>query len=213
MCIRDSDVATTAALMPRDVTILLPGRRVTESEIATAVTVARSLIGSGRRVSFHQGYDGIAELSKRDESGRWMRGVVLVGPLAEVANVIDAPLAKIAGAIQPFGTLAAVRVGGFPALLVSDGDVVRAGRLFASPLRAATRGVAAASVGEAAPVDLPTDRATFEQLGVALAEADVCLLYTSDVYKRQEWASVPEQCHCHNWPIARGPELAASRWN
>jgi hypothetical protein len=167
------DVATTAALMPRDVTILLPGRRVTESEIATAVTVARSLIGSGRRVSFHQGYDGIAELSKRDESGRWMRGVVLVGPLAEVANVIDAPLAKIAGAIQPFGTLAAVRVGGFPALLVSDGDVVRAGRLFASPLRAATRGVAAASVGEAAPVDLPTDRATFEQLGVALAEADV----------------------------------------
>jgi hypothetical protein len=167
------DVATTAALMPRDVPIWLPGRRVTESEIATAVTVARSLIGSGRRVSFHQGYDGIAELSKRDESGRWMRGVVLVGPLAEVANVIDAPLAKIAGAIQPFGTLAAVRVGGFPALLVSDGDVVRAGRLFASPLRAATRGVAAASVGEAAPVDLPTDRATFEQLGVALAEADV----------------------------------------
>lgn len=167
------DVATTAALMPRDVTILLPGRRVTESEIATAVTVARSLIASGRHVSFHQGYDGIADLSKRDESGRWMRGIVLVGPLAEVANVIDAPLAKIAGAIQPFGTLAAVRVGGFPALLVSDGDVVRAGRLFASPLRAATRGVAAASVGEAVPVDLPTDRATFEQLGVALAEADV----------------------------------------
>jgi hypothetical protein len=102
-----------------------------------------------------------------------MRGIVLVGPLPEVANVIDAPFAKIAGAIQPFGTLAAVRVGGFPALVVSDGDAVRAGRLFASPLRAATRGVAAASVGEAAPVDLPTDRATFEQLGVAPAEADV----------------------------------------
>ena len=167
------DVATTAALMPRDVTILLPGRRVAESEIATAVTVARSLIASGRHVSFRQGYDGIADLSRRDETGRWMRGIVLVGPLPEVANVIDAPFAKIAGAIQPFGTLAAVRVGGFPALVVSDGDAVRAGRLFASPLRAATRGIAAASVGEAAPVDLPTDRATFEQLGVAPAEADV----------------------------------------
>jgi hypothetical protein len=167
------DVATTATLMPRDVTIALPGRRVTESEVATAVTVARSLIASGRHVSFHRGYEGLAELSKRDESGRWTRGIVLVGPLAEAASVIDAPLARVAGAMQPFGTLAAVRVGGLPALLVSDGDVVRAGRLFASPLRAATRGVAAASVGEAAPVDVPTDRATFDQLGVPPAQIDV----------------------------------------
>jgi cellulose synthase operon protein B len=167
------DVATTAALMPREVTVALPGRRVTESEVATAVTVARSLIASGRRVAFHRGYEGLGELSRRDESGRWIRGVVLVGPLAEATSVLDAPLAKVAGPIQPFGTLAAVRVGGLPALLVSDGDVVRAGRLFASPLRAATRGVAAAFVGEAAPVDAPTDRATFEQLGVPPAQIDV----------------------------------------
>ena len=90
------DVATTAALMPRDVTIVLPGRRVVESEIASAVTVARSLIASGRRVSFHHGYEELGELSKRDESGRWTRGIVLIGPLAEAANVIDAPLARMA---------------------------------------------------------------------------------------------------------------------
>jgi hypothetical protein len=167
------DVTTTAALMPRDVTIVLPGRRVAESEIATAVTVARSLIASGRRVVFHHGFDGLDEFSKRDESGHWTRGIVLIGPLSEAAAVIDSPLARVAGAVQPFGTLAAVRVGGLPALLVSDGDVVRAGRLFASPLRAATRGVAAASVGEAAPADLPTDRVTFEQLGVPPSQIDV----------------------------------------
>jgi hypothetical protein len=167
------DVATTAALMPRDVTIVLPSRRVLESEIATAVTVARSLVSSGRRVSFHHGYDAMADLSPRDEAGRWMRGIVLIGPLAETANVIDSPIARMAGPIQSLGTLAAVRVGGVPALLVSDGNVVRAGRLFASPLRAATRGVAAASVGEASPVDLSSDRVTFEQLAVAPAQAEV----------------------------------------
>jgi len=167
------DVATTAALMPREVAIVLPGRRVAESEIATAMTVARSLIASGRRVSFHHGYDASADLAKRDEAGRWTRGVVLVGPLAEAAAVIDPPLARMAGTVQPFGTLAAVRVGGLPALLVSDADVVHAGRLFASPLLAATRGVAAVSVGEASPIDLPTDRVSFEQLAVAPAQVDV----------------------------------------
>jgi len=167
------DVATTAALMPRDVTIVTPGRRAAEIEIATAVTVARSLIASGRRVSFHRGYEGLAELSKRDEAGRWTRGLVLVGPVAEVASVADAPLARVAGAVQPLGTLAAVRVGGLPALLVSDGDVVRAGRLFASPLRAATRSLAAASVGDSVPADLPTERVTFEQLGIPPAQVDV----------------------------------------
>ena len=167
------DVATTAALMPREVAIVLPGRRVAESEMATAVTIARSLIASGRHVSFHHGYDALTDLAKRDEAGRWTRGIVLVGPLAEAAAVIDPPLARVAGAVQPFGTLAAVRVSGLPALLVSDADVVRAGRLFASPLRAATRGIAAASVGEASPIDLPTDRVSFEQLAVPLAQADV----------------------------------------
>ena len=33
------DVTTTAALMPRDVAVVLPGRRVAASEIATAITV------------------------------------------------------------------------------------------------------------------------------------------------------------------------------
>jgi hypothetical protein len=146
---------------------------VTESEIATSITIARSLISTGRRVSFHHGFEAAAELAKHDGAGRWKRGVVLVGPFAETANVIDPPLVRVAGTNQPFGALAVVRVGGSPALLVSDSNVVSAGRLFASPWRAATRGVRSASVGETSPIGLPTDRVTFEQLAVAPAQADV----------------------------------------
>ena len=167
------DVATTARLMPREVTVVLPGRRVTANEMATAITVARSLIASGRHVSFRHGFEGLKELARRDEAGRWTRGIVLVGPLDETGGVIDSPLARVAGAVQTFGTLAAVRIGGSPALLVSDGDAVRAGRLFGSPLLPATRGVAAASVGDAAPIDPATDRVTFDQLAVTPAVADV----------------------------------------
>jgi hypothetical protein len=58
-------------------------------------------------------------------------------------------------------------------LLVADGGVVRAGSLFASPWLAASRGIASASVGEARPIALPTDRVSFEQLAVAPAQAEV----------------------------------------
>jgi hypothetical protein len=167
------DVVTTSMLMPHDVAIVLPGRRVTENEMATAVTVARSLISSGHRVLYYHGYDALTDLTKRGEGERWTRGIILVGPLAEVADIVDPPLAQLAGPAPSFGTLAAVRVGGVPALLVSDSNAVRAGRLFASPWRAATRGMAAAVVGDAVSADLPTERVSFEQLGVAPAQADV----------------------------------------
>jgi len=166
-------VATTAALMPRDVAVVLPGRRAATTEIATALTIARSLISSGRHVSFYRGYGALAELAKRDEDGRWTRGIILVGPLADAIGVIDSPVAKVAGDLRSFGMLAAVRIGGLPALVVSDTDVVSAGRLFASPLLTVTRGIPSATVGEAAPAELPTDRMTFDQLGVAPALAEV----------------------------------------
>jgi len=166
-------VATTAALMPRDVAIVLPGRRAVTNEIATAITVARSLISSGRHVSFYRGYGALAELAKGDTDDRWTRGVVLVGPLADAIGVIDSPVAKLAGDFRSFGTLAAVRVGGSPALVVSDIDVVSAGHLFASPLLAVTRGVPSATVGDSVAPEQPTDRMTFDQLAVAPAHADV----------------------------------------
>ena len=166
-------VATTAALMPRDVAVVLPGRRTATNEIATAITVARSLISSGRHVTFYRGYDALAELAMRDADGRWSHGIVLIGPLADAVGIVDAPVAKLAGDFQSFGTLAAVRYGGLPALAISDTDVVSAGRLFGSSLLAVTRGVPSATVGASVSPDLPTDRMTFGQLGVAPAQVDV----------------------------------------
>jgi cellulose synthase operon protein B len=166
-------VATTAALMPREVAVVLPGRRAAASEIATAITVARSLISSGRHVSFYRGYGAMPELAKQDGGGRWTRGIILVGPLADAVGVLDSPIAKVAGDLRSFGMLAAVRIGGFPALVISDTDAVSAGRLFASPLLAVTRGIPAATAGEAVAAELPKDRVTFDQLAVAPAQAEV----------------------------------------
>ena len=80
------DVATTAALMPRNVTIVLPNRRLTPSDIATALTVARALAASGRHVEFHHGYDGVQEPVNTGEQRRWARGLVVIGTLDEAAS-------------------------------------------------------------------------------------------------------------------------------
>ena len=167
------DVATTTALMPREVALVVPGRRLAGSEIATALTVARAFIASGRRVTFHRGYDAVGDIAKRGEPGRWTRGIVLIGSPAEAAEVIDAPAAPLAATLPAFGTLAAVHIGGAPALLVSDGSIVRAGLLLSGRSLAATRGIALASAGDATRIALPTDRLTFDQLGIAPAQAEV----------------------------------------
>jgi hypothetical protein len=159
--------------MPHEVTIGLPGRRLTPIDIATALTVARSLAASGRHSVFHRGYDGLPELAESGETRRWTRGLVVIGSLDEAAGLIGTPVATIAGPVPTFGTLAAIRVGGVPALLVSDASAVRAGHLLADPSLAATRDMRAASVGETLLPELPTDRVTFDQLGVAPAQADV----------------------------------------
>jgi cellulose synthase operon protein B len=167
------DVTTTAALMPRDIAIVLPGRRVNASEIASAITVGSALISSGRHVAFYHGYDALPELAKTDEDGRWTHGIILVGPLSDTIGVVDSPVARVAGDPGSVGTLAAVRVGGTPALLVSDGTVDRAGRLFASPLFAAGRGVDQASVGDSSAAVLPAERVSFDELHVTPEQAEV----------------------------------------
>ena len=167
------DVATTAALMPRDVAVVLPPRPISATEIATALTVGRAILASGRHVTFYHGYDQVTALAKRDNDGRWNEGIVLVGPLADATGIIDAPIAVVAGEFRQFGLLDAVRVGGMPALLVSDSEAVRAGRLFGSPMLPATRGMTAATVGKSDPLALPDDRVTFDQLGIPADEVEV----------------------------------------
>jgi hypothetical protein len=166
------DVASVALLMPRDVTIMLPGRRLSASDLSAALTVARALISSGRRVSFMDAGKPQAEAVKRTDR-RWTRGLVLIGALADMAGLIDPPLAVVAGAVPSFGTLAAVKSGGQPALLVSESESVRAAKLFASSSLAALRGSGAASVGEVAPPNQAAGRVSFDELGLTPPQADV----------------------------------------
>jgi hypothetical protein len=166
------DVATTAALMPPDMAVVLPARPLTQSDLATALAIGRSLITSGRRVTFYyRGQDALPQLARRDDTGRWMRGIMLVGGFDQTTGLIDPPFARVAGEV--FGRLGAVRVDGVPALLVSSQNAVEVGRLLAGPTIAATRGVASASVGQSVAATLPNDRITFDQLGIAPVQAEV----------------------------------------
>jgi hypothetical protein len=166
------DVATTAALLPRDIAIVLPGRRLTESDFSTALTVARALSASGRRVAFHYGLETLPFLSKRNDQ-RWTRGIVVIGAYESLTAYIESWPIKVAGPGPGLGMLAAVRIGGAPVLIVSDESAVRAGRLIGRPTVAATRGLAAASVGESVLRQLPSEQVTFDQLGLELPHADV----------------------------------------
>lgn len=167
------DVATTAALMPRQVSLVLPGRRLTSADIVTALTVARSLLASGRRISWHSGYESLPDAAALPDATRWSRGIVVIGSLADLNARLDAPVVTLAAAGPNHGTLAAVRIRGVPALLVADDAAARAGRLLASDWLGATRGVTTASAGDTTPPRLPLDRVTFDQLGVAPAQAEV----------------------------------------
>ncbi len=174
------DVATIAALMPRDVSVVLPAHALTAPEIATALTVARSLAATGRRASFRSGAPENPGTPDADGRLRWTRGTVVIGAWDEVTGAISAPSATAAvpaaapAPSNPPGTLSAIRVGGMPALLVSDaGAPMRAARLLGNPSLAAARNLAQAEVGAVAGPRLSSDRVTFDQLGITLAPAAV----------------------------------------
>jgi Bacterial cellulose synthase subunit len=168
-----SDVATTVALMPREVAVVLPRQALAPRELAAALTVARSLTASGRRVSFHLGYESMQQLAVPADARRWSRGIVAIGSLDKVAAYVDLPTAKLAGPLPVSSTLAAGRVSGLPTLIVSDLTTQQASRLIGSQWVAATRGMTTASIGEFARPKPRSDRVSFTELGLAPALAEV----------------------------------------
>lgn len=170
---RPLDVATTAALLPRNVAVVLSGRTLGAADLAGALTIGRALRATGRKVSFHHGFETVNELARRDDARRWTQGLVLIGEPQEIPPFVESPAARVAGPPSPLGTLIAVRAAGLPAIVVSDSDRVRAGRLLASSLLPALRGVPAATVGDAERPKTNSARVTFEELKLAPAVADV----------------------------------------
>jgi hypothetical protein len=170
------NITATAALMPQDVAILLSNPQLPAADIATALTLARSLAVTGRKVKFYHGVESLPELVKREDRRKWTRGLIVVGALDRMAGRIDAPvatLASAAGAAPVDNTLAAARIGGVPVLLVTDAASARAGRLLGNPSLAALRDTPAASVGQVTSPKGPTDRVSFDELGLVPAQAEV----------------------------------------
>jgi cellulose synthase operon protein B len=171
-----SNITATTALMPQDVTILLSNPKLAAQDIATALTLARSLAAAGRRVTFHHGVETMPELVSGQDRRKWTRGLIVVGAFDRIAARLDAPaatLASAAGTPQVDTTLAAARIGGVPVLLVTDPASARAGRLLENPALAALRDTPAASVRQVTAMKGPLDRVSFDQLGVVPAQAEV----------------------------------------
>ncbi|MBV9954327.1 MAG: hypothetical protein JOZ70_03660 [Pseudolabrys sp.] len=166
------DVATIAALMPREVSIVLPSRRLTASEMAAGITVARALAANGRRPVFRTGSPDAAEKVESDGRRRWTRGAVVIGGKDEITGAVR-DVSLVTGSTSP-GTLSAIRVAGLPALLINDTDMpLRAARFFAAPSLAAARGIAEASIGDIGWSRVAPERLTFDELGLNLASVDV----------------------------------------
>jgi cellulose synthase operon protein B len=170
------NITATAALMPKDVAVLLSNPVAPPADIAAALTLARSLAATGRQVTFHHGIDSMPELVDRDDKRRWIRGLVVVGAFNRVAERLDAPVAIPASAAASTAidsTLAAVRIGGVPVLLVTDSVSARTGRLLNNPALSALRDTSAASIGPVSAPRGPIDRISFDALGLVPAQAEV----------------------------------------
>ena len=94
---RTLDVATTAALMPHDVAVVLSSRTLGSADLAAAFTIGRSLKASGRRVAIFPRLRNLTEIARRDDARRWSRGLIMVGSLQEVAPFIETQPARVAG--------------------------------------------------------------------------------------------------------------------
>jgi hypothetical protein len=170
------NITATAAMMPQNVAILFSSAQPPPADIATALTLARSLSANGRRVTFHHGIEALPELVKREDKRRWTRGLIVVGAFDRIAGSLDAPTATLVSAAGPApvdNTLAAARIGGVPVLLVTDAASARAGRLLGNPSLAALRDTQSGSVGRVTQPKGPADRVSFDELGLVPAQAEV----------------------------------------
>ncbi|MGP9810393.1 hypothetical protein ACTZWT_02655 [Rhodopseudomonas sp. NSM] len=169
-------IAATAALLPQNVAILLSDPSPPSEDVAAALTLARSLSANGRQISFYHGVENLPPLVKPDDRRQWIRGLIVVGGLDRMVGHVDAPLPSLASTAETTpidNTLAAGRIGGIPMLMVTDAASARAGRLIGNPSLAALRDTPSASVGHVTSPNGPTERVSFDELGLVPAKAEV----------------------------------------
>jgi hypothetical protein len=170
------NITATAALMPKDVGILLSDAVPPSADIATALTIARSLTATGRHVTFYHGKNTVPELVEHDNRRRWTRGLIVVGAFDAIIDRLDSPITTLissAGGADMANSLAAARIGGVPVLLVSDSGSSRIGRLFGNPSLTALRDTPSASVGTISAAPRPSGRVSINDLGLTSPHAEV----------------------------------------
>ncbi len=170
------NIPATAALMPKNVAVLLSNPAPPAADIAAALTLARSLAATGRQVTFYHGVDSMPEMVDGADKRRWSLGLVVVGAFDRITNRLDTPpatLASATGSATIDSTLSTARIGGVPILLVSDATSAHLGRLLDNTSLLALRDTASASVGPVAVLKGPIDRVSFDFLGLGPAPAEV----------------------------------------
>jgi len=170
------NITPTAALMPKDVAILLSNVAPTPADIAAALSLSRSLSATGRHVTFYHGVNAMPALVDPENRRRWARGLVVVGAYNRIADRLDAAvpiMASMKGSADINHGIAAARIGGTPVLLVMDPASPRAGRLLGNPSLAALRETASASIGPVPTPNGPTNRVNFDELGLVPVQAEV----------------------------------------
>ena len=170
------NITATAALMPKEVAVLLSDASPPAADIAAALTIARSLTATGRHVTFYHGKNTMPDLVEHDNRRRWTRGLVVVGAFDGIMDRLDSPVTTLvsnAGGADMANTLAAARIGGVPVLLVADSGPTRIAQLFGNPSLTALRETSSASVGAVSPPPRPSDRISIKDLGLTPPHADV----------------------------------------
>jgi Bacterial cellulose synthase subunit len=170
------NITATAALMPKDVAVLLSNLSPPPADIAAALTLGRSLTATGRHVTFYHGMKTIPDLVESDDKRRWTRGLVVIGAFDQIVDRLDEPVALLASAagstsISFSNTLVAARIGGVPILIA--GASTGAERLLGNPSLATLRDTSSASVGLVSAAKTPTERVSFDELGLVPPRADV----------------------------------------
>jgi cellulose synthase operon protein B len=178
------NITPTAALMPKDVAILLSNVAPTPADIAAALSLSRSISATGRHITFYHGVNTMPALVDPENKRRWTRGLVVVGAYNRIANLLDTAVpitASMKGSVDTNRGMAAdanqgiaaARIGGTPILLLTDPSSPQVGRLLENPSLAALRETASASVGPISTPNGPTNRVSFDALGLVPAQAEV----------------------------------------
>jgi hypothetical protein len=160
-------VNTVFALLPPTVALGVPDRKLTEREMAAAISAVRLMKTSGRSVEVVP-LEALLS-AKAEDAQRWQRGDVILAAPSDVATV--APnIASMAGGRIGKASVAALPDG--PGLLLTGDDPQPAVNLLGSTWRMAAAGKTL-RVSTVQPVERPSERLTFDRLGIATPESTV----------------------------------------